>query len=223
MLALVILLFNACTPMPYETQQILNRVAPELRNHNTTAGDPVFIRIFKESHTLELWMKARGDRHYSLVKTYPICQWSGHLGPKLREGDHQAPEGFYATNLDNLHPESIYHLSFNLQFPNAFDRMNGRTGSFLMVHGDCVSRGCYAMTDPVMEEIYVLVEQALLAGQAEVPVHIFPFRMTEERMAQAQSSPHYAFWRNLQEGYDLFETHKIPPQWMAIRWRYEFY
>ena len=220
-----LLLLTGCTGLsiPPEVRQILKRVQPELKQQNVYVGDPVFIRIFKEENILELWMKPENSYTYTLVKTYPICKWSGALGPKFAEGDHQAPEGFYATNLQNLNPNSKYHLSFNIQFPNEFDRAHGRTGTFLMVHGDCVSEGCYAMTDPLMEEIYVLVERALMAGQAEVPIHIFPFRMTPERMRMEFTSPHYPFWWNIKEGYDFFEVKKTPPMWTIANRGYNFY
>jgi len=220
-----LLLLTGCAGLsiPPEVRQILNRVQPELKQQNVYVGDPVFIRIFKEENILELWMRPENSYMYTLVKTYPICKWSGALGPKFAEGDHQAPEGFYATNLQNLNPNSKYHLSFNIQFPNEFDRAHGRTGTFLMVHGDCVSEGCYAMTDPLMEEIYVLVERALMAGQTEVPIHIFPFRMTPERTRMEFASPHYPFWWNLKEGHDYFEINKTPPLWTVTNKQYDFY
>jgi murein L,D-transpeptidase YafK len=183
-------------------------------------GQPIFIRIFKESSELELHM--RGDAGWLLVKTYPICRWSGALGPKLKEGDGQAPEGFYAVTRRALNPNSSYHLSFNLGFPNAFDRAHGRTGSFLMVHGDCVSIGCYAMTDAGIAEIYGLVDAALRAGQAELPVHVFPFRMTADNLLRHRASPHAAFWANLKEGHDWFEATRRPPRAHACGWSYAF-
>jgi len=220
-----VIFLNACTGlnMPYEVRQIINRVQPELKQHQVYVGDPVFIRIFKEENILELWMKPENSYTYTLVKTYPICKWSGALGPKFREGDHQAPEGFYATDLQNLNPNSQYHLSFNIQFPNEYDRAHGRTGTFLMIHGDCVSEGCYAMTNPKIEEIYVLVERALMRGQAEVPIHIFPFRMTSERLRMEFTSPHYPFWWNIKKGHDYFETNKNPPLWTVTNKKYDFY
>ncbi|MGL5115998.1 MAG: L,D-transpeptidase family protein, partial [Beijerinckiaceae bacterium] len=143
-------------------------------------------------------------------------------GPKLKEGDGQSPEGFYAVTRRALNPNSSYYLSFNLGFPNAFDRAHGRTGSFLMVHGDCLSVGCYAMTDSGIEEIYGLVEAALGSEQKEVPVHVFPFRMTEASQSRHGRSPHAAFWRNLQEGHDWFERHGTPPRAAACGRRYAF-
>ncbi len=173
-------------------------------------GAPVFIRIFKESDELEVWL-AGDDGRYALFKTYPICTWSGALGPKLKEGDKQAPEGFYYVTREAMNPNSQFHLSFNLGFPNAYDRAQGRTGSFLMVHGNCVSVGCFAMTDDGIEEIYLLADAALAQGQPFFRVHIFPFRMTDERMRAAEADQWAAFWRNLKTGYNWFEEKKKPP------------
>jgi murein L,D-transpeptidase YafK len=138
---------------------------------------------------------------------------SGKLGPKLKEGDQQAPEGFYAVNARSMNPQSDFHLSFNIGYPNAFDQGQGRTGSFIMVHGRNVSIGCFAMTNPVIELIYLVVEDALAHGQSIVPIHVFPFRMTDERMARAEAdqSPWLDFWKNLREGYLRFEANRVPP------------
>lgn len=172
-------------------------------------GAPVYLRIFKEEAVLELWVQK--DTRFELFDSFDICNYSGKLGPKLKEGDRQAPEGFYRVNRAALNPNSSYHLSFNLGFPNAFDRAHGRTGSFLMVHGDCVSIGCYAMTDAGIEEIYVLVEAALKAGQPYVPVHAFPFRMSPERMAETPKNAPNAFWSQLVPAYAAFEeTRQLP-------------
>lgn len=175
----------------------------------TARGAPAFIRVFKESRELELWLQA-GER-FVLAKVYPICAYSGRLGPKLRQGDHQAPEGFYAVSQGSLNPNSAFHLSFNLGYPNAYDRAHGRTGDFLMVHGSCVSAGCYAMTNPGIEEIYGLVEAALKGGQPYFRAHLFPFRLTEAALARRRKSPWAGFWRNLKEGYDHFERDRAPP------------
>ena len=208
---------------PFDIRKITNRFDTDLKKNDVYVGDPVFIRIFKDEHVLELWMKSEDNHKYRHVKSYSICKWSGELGPKFYEGDHQAPEGFYQTNLLSLNPNSRYHLSFNINYPNTFDQAYGRTGSFIMVHGDCVSEGCYAMTDRGVEEIYLLVERALGAGQENVPVHIFPFRMTEERLMREHNSRHYPFWRNLKEGYDYFETGRIPPNYIVNYGMYDFY
>lgn len=221
----ILIILTGCVTLdlPFEVRQILNRLSPNLKQHQVYVGDPVFIRIFKEEHILELWMKAENTHQYNLVKTYPICKWSGALGPKLFEGDHQSPEGFYSTNLDNLNPNSQYHVSFNIQFPNEYDRSYGRTGTFIMVHGDCVSEGCYAMTDNQIEEIYVLSERALRAGQNEIQVHVFPFKMTSERMTMEVGSTHFNFWLNLREGYKYFEKYAVPPKWSVQNKQYVFY
>ncbi len=208
---------------PFDAKPVMNRLNSDLKTSEVYVGDPVFIRIFKEEHILELWMKSQGANRYKLVKSYPICRWSGQLGPKYIEGDRQAPEGFYSTNLLSLNPNSRYHLSFNVNYPNEYDRQYGRTGSFIMVHGDCVSEGCYAMTDRGIEEIYILVESALGAGQQEIPVHIFPFRMTPARMMSVANSPNYPFWKNLREGYNYFESRGYPPRWNVNYGEYDFY
>ena len=173
-------------------------------------GDFVHLRIFKRESRLELWLQLAGGR-FVLFKSYPVCAWSGTLGPKLEEGDRQAPEGFYRVGPRQLNPHSRHHLAFNLGFPNAYDRALGRTGSALMVHGGCASVGCYAMTDPQIEEIYTLVEAALAAGQGEVDVAIFPFRLTVTALQSEATSPWSPFWATLKEGADLFETSGTPP------------
>lgn len=173
-------------------------------------GDRVFIRILKAEDKLELWSSA-GNKPYELYKTWTICAWSGGLGPKHKQGDGKSPEGFYATSKGLLNPKSHYHRAFNIGYPNAYDRANGYTGDFIMVHGSCVSAGCYAMTDDGIDEIYQLVAQALNSGQQRVPVHIFPFSMTAANMQRATKWPDYAFWQSLKPGYDYFEkNHRLP-------------
>ncbi len=180
-----------------------------LEDLNAKLGDPIYIRIFKEASLLEVWIRSGAE--YRLLKNYFICAYSGALGPKEKEGDKQAPEGFYKVRKEHLNPNSKFHLSFNLGYPNAYDKAHHRTGSFLMVHGNCVSIGCYAMTDEKIEEIYALVESALKKGEKFVPVHIYPFKMTKENMAVHSENKWVDFWMNLKEGYDYFETEKLPP------------
>ena len=192
----------------------------ELEQFNAQLGDPIFIRIFKESNELELWIK--GEKKYTLFKTYEICSYSGELGPKQREGDKQSPEGFYFVQSNHLNPFSSFHLSFNIGYPNNYDRAYGRTGSALMVHGNCVSIGCFAMTDPKVEEIYTLAEAALKKGQPFFRIHIFPFRMTDENMARHKYSKWVKFWKNLKEGYDHFETNRVPPETTVKHKKYVF-
>lgn len=183
------------------------------------AEAPIFVRIFKEESELEVW-KQREDGRYYHFKSYPICNWSGDLGPKLKQGDKQAPEGFYTVANNQLNPNSKFHVSFNLGYPNAYDQAHGRTGDFLMVHGKCTSAGCYAMTDALVEEIYGLAREALKAGQQTFEVHAFPFRMTEANMARYKKSKWIGFWKVLKQGYDHFETHRIPPSVAICERRY---
>ncbi len=193
---------------------VRERVQPllekELAAKNLRLGLPAFIRIFKESRELELWQQPQAGRPFVLFRNYPIACCSGALGPKTKEGDLQAPEGFYAVTKKLLNPASRYHLAFNIGYPNARDRSLCRTGSLIMVHGDKVSIGCFAMTDPVIEEIYLIVEAALNGGQAEAPVHSFPFRMTEERMAaaEAERAQWLEFWKSIKPVHDAFEAEK---------------
>ena len=200
-----------CTKEEYyiENKFITRTLEEGLDELGAKIGDPVFIRIFKKEAILEVWI--RTGTVYEHLKDYPICAYSGYLGPKLKEGDRQAPEGFYKVKKHQLNPNSSYHLSFNLGYPNKYDRAHDRTGSFLMVHGNCVSDGCYAMTDEKITEIYALVEESLQNKQQYVQVHAYPFYMRDETMAIYEGSKWYEFWVNLKEGYDYFEAEKLPP------------
>ena len=190
-----------------------------LAANGLTAGAPIMIRIFKSESELELWMEKDGAfRHFA---TYPICQWSGGLGPKLAEGDKQAPEGFYTLTRRQLHRRGRWRKSLNLGFPNVYDRALARTGSYILVHGGCSSVGCYAMTDPVMAEIYDLAKAALRKGQRHIPVHAFPFRMTPENLARHANSPWHDFWQELKAGYDSFERTRKPPRINVCNGSYE--
>lgn len=189
-----------------------------LAAHGVTLGAPVFVRIFKREFELELWMMRDGRFHRFAV--YPICRWSGGLGPKLAEGDWQAPEGFYTVDAKALNPNSRWHRAFNLGFPNAFDSAHRRTGSYLMVHGGCGSIGCYAMTDAVIDEIWRVVTAALKQGQPRFHVHIFPFRMTEGNLASRAHARWATFWRDLKPGYDAFEASGLPPRIAVCDGRY---
>ena len=182
-------------------------------------GAPIFVRIFKEESELEVW-KARDDGRFYHFKTYPICNWSGNVGPKTALGDHQAPEGFYRVSDTQMNPNSQYYLAFNLGYPNAYDRSLQRTGDALMVHGKCKSVGCYAMTDALMEEIYALAREAMKGGQSSFDVHAFPFRMTEENMARYRGNQNIAFWKTLKQGYDFFEKYRIAPTVAVCERRY---
>ena len=205
--------------VPAHLKPLSNDMVVLLGRKKMTAAQPIFVRIFKESSELEVW-KQRSDGRFYHLKTYPICAWSGALGPKIKQGDKQAPEGFYTVNRYQMNPNSQYHLSFDLGYPNAFDRANRRTGNFLMVHGDCTSAGCYAMTDTWIEEIYALAREAFIGGQDKIHVHAFPFRMTDANLARHEASPHADFWRTLKEGHDYFELTRLPPPVVACERRY---
>jgi len=179
------------------------------------------VRIFKEEAELEVW-KQDADGQFALLKTYPICRWSGELGPKIKEGDRQAPEGFYNITPGQMNPNSNYYLAFDLGFPNAYDKANDRTGAFLMVHGDCSSRGCYAMTDEQIQEIYALGRDSFMGGQKSFQVQAYPFRMTALNMAKHRNNPSLAFWRMIKEGNDHFEATKAEPRVDVCEKRYVF-
>ncbi|MEL6736320.1 MAG: murein L,D-transpeptidase family protein, partial [Pseudomonadota bacterium] len=169
---------------------------------------------------LEVW-KERDDGHYHLFKTYPICNWSGDLGPKLKQGDRQSPEGFYRVTKGAMNPNSSFHLSFNLGYPNRYDRANARTGQFLMVHGDCRSAGCYAITDTLIEELYAIAREAFAAGQQGFEVHAFPFRMTPENLKRHATHRWARFWNEqLRPAYDQFEVSRKVPEVAVCERRY---
>jgi murein L,D-transpeptidase YafK len=184
-------------------------------------SSPILLRIFKEESELEIWKQNREGK-FAILKTYPICRWSGELGPKIKEGDRQAPEGFYFITPELMNPRSSYYLAFNLGYPNEFDRAHGRSGAHLMVHGDCSSRGCYAMTDDQVQEIFALARESFDGGQLAFQVQAFPFRMTTKNMARHRNNPHLAFWRMLKEGYDHFELTKTQPKVDVCEKRYIF-
>lgn len=214
------------TPDPDRAGTAAKRVAPKLKRDLTKLGlrlgSPVFIRIFKEERTLELWVQQPDKPTFKHFRNYPIVAMSGTLGPKLAEGDRQAPEGFYFVPPSSMNPTSTFHLSFNLGYPNTYDRSHQRTGSALMIHGNQVSIGCFAMTDPKIEEIYTLCNAAHAGGQAYFRVHAFPFRMTPERMTLTRENKWHDFWLNLQEGYDQFERTRLPPDVTVKKKRYHF-
>jgi hypothetical protein len=171
---------------------------------------------------LEVWMSRDGGTGYALFATYPICYWSGTLGPKLKEGDRQAPEGFYTVTLPQTYHKGRWPQSLNIGFPNPFDQIHARSGSAILIHGGCASIGCFAMTNAVNIEVHTLTVRALDAGQAYVPVHVFPFRMTGENLSRYETPNWHDFWRNLKEGYDLFERSRRPPRISVCGRRYDF-
>jgi murein L,D-transpeptidase YafK len=208
--------------IPVRARQPLARPMLALLEQKKMAKeDPILVRIFKEESELEVWKQNR-DGQMALLKTYPICRWSGELGPKLREGDRQAPEGFYTIGPAQMNPNSGLYLAFNLGYPNAFDAAHERTGSYLMVHGDCSSRGCYALTDEQIAEVYTLAREAFSGGQRAFQVQAFPFRMTPKNLARHRGNPNMPFWRNLKEGYDHFEVARSTPRVDVCERRYVF-
>lgn len=202
------------------------KVQPNLEKCLTSMGlffgDPVYLRAFKSEKMLELFVRHRTTKKYMLFRTYRIVAMSGELGPKLAEGDHQVPEGFYTVQPTAMNPKSRYHLSFNIGYPNIFDLEHQRTGSAIMVHGNQVSAGCLAMTDEKIEEIYTLCAAAHRAGQAYFKIDIFPARMTDGWMGDARGNLNEKFWQNLKEGYDIFERNHVPPEVSVVGGRYQF-
>jgi murein L,D-transpeptidase YafK len=193
----------------------------DIDKKNMTKESAILVRLFKEESELEVWKEDK-DGRFALLKTYPICRWSGELGPKIKMGDRQAPEGFYTITPGLMNPNSNYYLAINTGFPNAFDRANERTGNFLMIHGDCSSAGCYAMTDEQIQEIYALARESFFGGQRAFQIQAFPFKMTPLNMAKHRNSPHMAFWRMIKQGYDHFEVTRQEPKVDVCEKRYVF-
>jgi len=201
-------------------EKVAPQLAVDLKAKGLSYAAPIFIRIFKQEMALEIWVEREG--RFESFRTYRIAARSGRLGPKLREGDYQAPEGFYFVTPVRMNPNSRFHLSFNLGYPNAYDKAHGRTGSALMVHGGNASIGCFAMTDAKMEEIYALADAAFRNGQRFFRVHCFPFRMTDANMKKHIRSKWHAFWQNLKEGHDFFEKTGAPPNVVVRDRKYVF-
>jgi murein L,D-transpeptidase YafK len=188
---------------------------------DTTPSAPVLIRTYKKEAELEIW-KMKSDGRYALLKTYPICRWSGQLGPKKVEGDMQVPEGFYTIEPGQMNPTSHYYLAFNVGYPNAYDRALGRTGGSVMVHGVCSSAGCFSMTDEQVADIYAIARDAFRGGQREIQLQSYPFRMTPENMAKYRLDPNVAFWKELKNGADHFEVAKTEPSVLICGKHYVF-
>lgn len=202
-------------------KQLPAKMLADMKSKGMNRNAPVMARIFKEEGKIEIW-KQKTNGRYDIIASYDICKWSGKLGPKFIEGDRQAPEGFYTVRPAQMNPNSNYHLAFNMGYPNAYDRANGRTGSHLMVHGACSSSGCYAVTNEDIEQIYALGRDAFRGGQTEFQIQAFPFRMTAANMARYRNDPNYEFWKMLKEGYDQFEVTKVPPKVDVCEKRYVF-
>jgi murein L,D-transpeptidase YafK len=217
---------GGCNPSDIPTSgrahaPLSDKMITDIASKNMDKESPILVRLFKEESELEVWKKTK-DGEFALLKTYPICRWSGDLGPKKKEGDRQAPEGFYTITPANMNPNSSYYLAFNTGFPNAYDRAWNYTGSDLMVHGDCSSRGCYAMTDEQIQEIYALGRESFFGGQRAFQLQAYPFRMTALNMAKHRNNPNFAFWKMIKEGYDHFEASKQEPKVAVCEKRYVF-
>src|SRR5580704_16817330 len=193
------------------SKELSPEMLADLARKNMPKDSPILIRLFKEESELEVWKQDTSGR-YALLKVYPICRWSGDLGPKVKDGDRQAPEGFYPITPGLMNPNSNYYLAINTGFPNAYDKANNRRGAYLMIHGDCSSRGCFAMTDEQIGEIYSLGREAFLGGQKEFQIQAYPFRMTPANMARHRNNPSFAFWKMIKEGYDHFEVSRQEPR-----------
>ncbi len=198
----------------------LSKLSERLASAGLKEGAAVFLRLFKSESELELWMLK--GKEFQLFATYPVCQWSGVLGPKFYEGDNQSPEGFYTVGRRDLKWQTRHHRAFNIGFPNTFDKLHGRTGSNILVHGGCSTEGCFAMTNPVIDEVFRLANSAIASGQKDVHLHIFPFQMTAENLMQQSSSPWLDFWINLKTGYDLFAETRLPPAVGVCKSRYVY-
>src|ERR1700730_18379135 len=197
---------NAKANQPVPAKLLADMVAKDM-----DLQSPMLVRLFKTEDELEVWKQNRSGQ-FALLKTYPICRWSGDLGPTVREGDRQAPEGFYSITPAQMNPQSAYYLSFNIGYPNAFDKALGRSGSQLMVHGDCSSRGCYAMTDEQIAQIYSLGRESFFGGQRAFQLQAYPFKMTPLNMAKHRNNPNMPFWKMIKEGYDHFEVTRQEPK-----------
>jgi murein L,D-transpeptidase YafK len=205
---------RSLAPIPRETVALMEQVG-------SSKDAPMLIRAYKKEAELELW-KMRSDGRYVHLKTYPMCRWSGQLGPKSREGDRQVPEGFYSIGPNQMNPNSNYYLSFNIGYPNAYDRAWGHTGGTIMVHGACSSAGCFSMTDKQIAEIYAIARQSLGAGQRSIQMQSYPFRMTAENLAKHRLDPNIGFWKQLKQGSDHFETTQQEPVVGVCGKRYVF-
>jgi murein L,D-transpeptidase YafK len=220
-------LLSACADPEFHSSNsrhwvpLTSELLAAMQEKGMSKDDPVLIRTYKQEAEFEVWKKDTSGR-YALLKTFPMCRWSGQLGPKRKEGDRQAPEGYYAITPAQLNPKSNYHLSYDMGYPNAYDRAHGGTGSYLMVHGDCSSAGCYSMTDKQIEEIYALVREAQSGGQKAVQMEAYPFRFTATNLARHRLDPNMPFWRNLKEGADRFEITRLEPKVGVCDGRYTF-
>jgi murein L,D-transpeptidase YafK len=182
-----------------------------------TSHFEIFIRVFKQDAKLEVWAKSKNITPYKLVETYAICQSSGVLGPKRKQGDGQVPEGFYQVG--SFNPTSEFYLALGVNYPNKSDKIKGDQtdpGGDIMIHGNCVTIGCMPLTDDKIKEVYIMAVEAKNKGQQSIPIHIFPAKLTSQGMAHLKSITNDAakikFWANIQQGYLYFENKKLLPE-----------
>lgn len=206
--------------LPAEEPEIPSELEAAMEADGFRLGAPAFIRIFKADSSLEMWVLKNG--RFELFRRYAVCKWSGVLGPKLAEGDKQSPEGVYFITGGDLMVNARWHRAMNVGFPNQRDRALGLTGSGILIHGKCSSIGCFALTDDIVEDVYEIVEAALEAGQPRVPVHVFPFELTREKLAEQAGHEWSDFWRELKRGHDLFLRDGLPPRTFICAGRYAF-
>lgn len=186
--------------------------------------EAMYIRSFKYDRQLEVWVKGSIKDPYKLFKTYKVCMQSGTMGPKRMEGDYQVPEGFYHIN--EFNPNSNYHLSLGLNYPNASDRILSdslRPGNAIYIHGNCVSTGCIPISDIPMEELYIIASNVKAQGQEFIPVHVFPVRYNVKKSYDYLSNTIrnnaslQEFNHQIREVYDYFELKKQLPVIMVNR------
>ncbi|MGL4489656.1 MAG: L,D-transpeptidase family protein [Rhizobiaceae bacterium] len=196
---------------PKAERELPAKMLTKIKAKGMSKNSAIMLRLFKDEHVVEVW-KQKTNGRFDMIANYNICAWSGTLGPKFKEGDRQAPEGYYPIKPAQLNPSSKFHLALNTGYPNKFDQAHGRTGSHLMIHGACSSSGCYSITDDNVQEIFAFARDAFEGGQTEIMLEALPFRMTPEKMALYAKHKDHAFWQMLKEGYDYFELTKTPPK-----------
>lgn len=217
------LVLSACQSLESKDQKPLSaEMKTLLQRKGVKTGGQMYVRIFKQESEMEIWLEKTSGT-FTRVKTYNICNWSGDIGPKTAQGDRQAPEGFYVVTPRQMNPNSKYHLSFNMGYPNAYDKAHNYTGAHLMVHGGCLSMGCYAITDEAVQELYALARESFVGGQRKFLVHAFPFHMTKANLRFRKNNKWYGFWQNLKEGHDLFLRTGKPPIVGTKNGRYVFF
>jgi murein L,D-transpeptidase YafK len=223
--AALALALTACGGAATRSTRHLAPVPPQtlalMAEKGMSPSDPILMRAYKKESELEIW-KRRADGEYAHLKSYRICRWSGQLGPKIKQGDRQAPEGFYTVTPSQMNPNSANYLAFDTGYPNAYDSAHGRTGAHLMVHGGCSSSGCFAITDEAIAEVYAIAREAFGGGQNGFQFQSYPFRMTPENLAKHREDPNISFWRNLKEGSDIFEVTREEPRVAVTDRRYDF-